>query len=109
VNQKFLIVANIKAEVESLVKILKVLGFQNVIDPKKEMIDVAFIDYFLVDGSDSLEIIKSLKEINSDVRLVIMSYYDIATVAKANGAGFLQKPFSLESVRQALLDSIKIK
>jgi response regulator of citrate/malate metabolism len=68
---------------------------------------MAFIDYFLTDGRDSLEIIKSLQEKNSHIRVFLMSVFDIRTVAISVGVNFLKKPFSRESVRQTLLDSLK--
>jgi CheY-like chemotaxis protein len=66
-----------------------------------DQVRVALID-LTMPGLDGREALSAMREINAELPVILMSGYTAAEVGDAAVHGFLQKPFTPHTVRQAL-------
>jgi len=73
-----------------------------------EDIDVVMVD-LIMPGMDGTEVLKELKQMNPDVRVVVCSGYPggESTTRGLGCAGYAAKPFSLESLSSALDEALE--
>lgn len=74
----------------------------------KEKVDIAFLDIKLPDG-EGFEIIEDLRELNDDVRIILISAFSGDDIYKKideyNVDYFIHKPFSKNDIKEVLIKS----
>ncbi|GIN90825.1 sporulation initiation phosphotransferase F [Siminovitchia terrae] len=73
--------------------------------------DLVLLD-MKIPGMDGLEILKKMKEINSDIKVIIMTAYgelDLIEQTKKLGAlAHFSKPFDIEEIRSAVKNYLRV-
>lgn len=109
-NVRILIVDDERGVRESFEMILKIKDYEvktfedgeSAISPlKKDMFDMAFVDYKLP-GMDGIEVLKKIKEIDPTIEVVIVTAYasesSHANAITLGALEYLRKPFLMEEI-----------
>jgi DNA-binding NtrC family response regulator len=109
-NVKIIVVDDEEGVRESFNMILKIKDYEvdtfedgesAISSLKKDMYDVAFVDYKLP-GMDGIEVLKKIKEIDTNVEVVIVTAYasesSHANAITLGALEYLRKPFLMEEI-----------
>ena len=109
-NVKIIVVDDEEGVRESFNMILKIKDYEvdafedgesAISSLKKDMYDVAFVDYKLP-GMDGIEVLKKIKEIDANVEVVIVTAYasesSHANAITLGALEYLRKPFLMEEI-----------
>lgn len=74
---------------------------------KNETIDILFLD-LIMPNMDGVTVVKEVKKINDSIPIILMSGYNEKEIelqlSGLNISGFLQKPFTLNSIKEKLVE-----
>ncbi|MBO9130096.1 response regulator [Bacillus sp. 165] len=86
-------------------------GFQAIDIVKKDRPDLVILD-MKIPGMDGLEILKRVKEIDKDIKVILMTAYgelDMIQEAKDLGAlSHFAKPFDIDEIRKAVRNEVAV-
>ena len=79
---------------------------------KKDNPDLVILD-MKIPGMDGIEILKHVKEINEDIKVILMTAYgELDMIQEAKDLGALMhfaKPFDIDEIRQAVRDQLAVE
>ncbi len=86
-------------------------GFQAIDIVKKDRPDLVILD-MKIPGMDGIEILKRVKEIDKDIKVILMTAYgelDMIQEAKELGAlSHFAKPFDIDEIRKAVRNEVAV-
>lgn len=87
-------------------------GFQALDIVKKDCPDLVILD-MKIPGMDGIEILKHVKEINQDIKVILMTAYgELDMIQEAKELGALMhfaKPFDIDEIRSAVRKEITVQ
>ncbi|MFX3624409.1 MAG: response regulator [Ectobacillus sp.] len=87
-------------------------GFQAIDIVKKDKPDLVILD-MKIPGMDGIEILKRLKEIEPDIKVILMTAYgELDMIQEAKDLGALMhfaKPFDIDEMRKAVRQQITVQ
>lgn len=120
-NVKIMVIDDEPSVLESFKMILKIKDYDVVTFPdgpsalaqlEKGKFDIAFIDYKLP-GMDGLEVLKKIKESDSDVEVIIVTAYATesshANAITLGALEYLRKPFLMEEIYELVERGLRRK